>query len=426
MTAPVINTVSIGDNLRFNNETMSIEANISNMTGSDYESVFFKILGQDEVFGLSTIDNENYTGSIPLSRFNDCLYGLCSIYAINEDDMNSYDDLFVTLLDKKFNNVVKEGFGIRPSDWTDLGGIASFWGPIEGMRVDLLDSISVNGYYKETDIYNGNSKIHMMFMINGITTSQDNTVGYIGLFGDNSSVGSDKDNIMGFRFTTDTAFSRMDVDLYIKNNTILGLGELIEPLTTRIPLYAVADYDVWKLFSLTWDPVDRTVQVKIYRYLSGVFTLVESKCFNIDFDLNVEMNKYGLINKATNLGPLFETIDFWFNNAYLAIGDPSIVYPVIVTDTIIDTHYLPTDVQILVNYYDFNTGEVIEADGNLTVEILDSVGLVIDNFNATIRDDKKYEGFWSTLGLEKDTYRVRIISAFSGKVLVDEKLVSIQ
>jgi len=253
------------------------------------------------------------------------------------------------------------------------------------------------------------------------TDTEASTEAVLGLFDDSI----DKENILGIRLISN-AFTEITPTISVYGTIASGLSFNKAMTTVLNEASGVPDRAGFYMFVVDWRPDVLSVFVDLYNYVGTTLTLQESEVLQISSIPDCGLTLAGFRNDPEQvLGPFLEFCGF-INNTYVRLGTPLDTHAQIVDEvTVNPLEYEPTDVHILANYYDFVTGVTLQADGDLTVEILDSSGSIETTLTATRRDDGKYEAFWDSTGVTQDTYMVSVKALFNGKDKVSRKWISI-
>lgn len=426
MATPNIASITFGDGLRFNSETYTLEVELENMTGDLIEFVFFKIIGQDEIYKLSTTDNITYSAEVPMERFSLTVYSMFMLFAYNLDGEIATTG-FITIKDETISCVVKEGFGIEPLDWDDEGGLHTYLNPIEGTYINSLETKPESNYYAAPIETPADMKddIYMMFMNNHTYTFINEGKMYMGLFEKEPDMTgvtyNGRVNFFGYKLVTDSSLTFMNIVVSLK---YIDDGTVIEEEMTMDTVIDISDDLVMELY---WDESDNMIIATLSRINAGLLEVVEKKYLELEDITPFNMDMFGVANELDSAAVIpYAFMQMNVKNFYLTVGKDVYEYPKIVTKTRIKTNYTPSDAQILVQYYDFETGEIVNSPNNILVEIVDKSEVVVTSLPGILRHDGWYEAYFDTLDVERDTYIVRITAEIGGKTYVFEELMSVQ
>jgi len=433
MAAPEFNPIQgsiFAQNLAFDTQTVVVSVAVQNMTQAKDESVFFKILGQDEIFALSHVGAETYEGNVPMDRFTPDNYALCIIVAVNTDGVAFYVDLLVSLLEFSANMIVMESFGIEPTDWEGNAGHAAV-GPIGGELIEMEYVLARQSFYKPLDsILDMTGRLYMSFLYRPeLDESDPLTEHQVGFFYDDALgiLAALRRNRLGFRMLyQDTTPIRIKPYVHVCDSDG-NITEVEMDVNISVAL-GPPHKDWWYLFTLEWIPGQKALFANVYNMsLSQDLTLVDRKCLKLDSIPTIALHNWGVSNMGDALLPPFDGVNCWINNVYAESGESEETYPIVRDDFEVNSfEERPSDYQILIKYMDFITGEILTADQDLVVEVFDRDETLIETLSASQRDDGYYETFWDTTLADKSVYKIKVSALFSGELKVSSKLVSVQ
>lgn len=408
-------------NFTLDNEVFRIETVIYNMD-SDSQAI---VVIDGKTFKLLTTDDYNYYTDIDASLLSTFLLKKVTIIAINSGGVIFWPEVpenYWWMGNAAYSSGVVDIQSWPDSDsllnWDKVGNFSLYEASRYLAYVVMDMDESEETYWAKTisDIkLSSPFRFQTEFGASGVMYENDEEI-YFGLFG--SLVDYQiMERFIGIRLFVDAGDLKLEAiiidDDY--NTYSQEFGVIIENWSSNYTIYSI---------QAAWNPDTRKYTLSMYKTdPADEASLVETIEIKLDSIPVFTMDKWGV--HAGHSGISTSEGRIYLGNTLLHVGAEGDL-PQVVDEVIFDNGYKPTDLQIIARYYDFITGDYIIADDNLTVEIIDSENTVVETLTAFRRTDNRYEAYWDTTGVTKDSYKVKVIAEINGKTFVSEKWVSVQ
>ena len=408
-------------NYLFDTEEFLIATRITEMDADSHVMLHLN----SKMFLMGTSDDLNYSAIVPASDVGTFMLKKWEIIAIGPGGTVVFpaaavDFKWIGIVDYSRKVVLLEGWTDDESvdDWNIVGDeIYTSWSSNKMLYIYIPCNV-IEEQYLSQDIHKMNANIPWEFNVNiGMSSSlTEDAALYIGLFGNSDDLMVIK-NLIGLKKYVESGVHQLAL-------VIIDEDGVVQTQKFADPLEDFGD-DILYTVKVIWNPENFKLTASLYKTDDDEeLALVESIEIKTTVIPDMEVDRYG-VHYDYAATDIWERI--YFGSTMLKIGNVDQSIHKVVDDLEVNSgETTDTDLQVLMHYYDFTTGETLVADDDLTVDILNSEKEIVTTIPAVQREDGKYEAFWSTVGVPTDTYLVKVTGSLSGRIKVTKQLVSVE